>query len=80
MALRKHVTKRNAHPAKIGTGAVDQNDRRTRCVARSKFNHMQPAAGAIDHLALRRIDALKNEDADLRHQHQSGEHPNKYHQ
>ena len=71
MGLGEHIAERQPHGFEIGTRAVDHDDRRHGAIARTDIDHVQGCPDDIDHLSLRGIDALQDNDTGLSDQREN---------
>jgi hypothetical protein len=73
MIFREPVPERLPHHLEIRTSAMQHHDRQTGGVARADIDDAQGRAGDLDHLPLRGISALNQQDTGLRGQRQNRE-------
>jgi hypothetical protein len=60
------LAERSAHHFQIGARAMDHHHRRAGGIVRPNIEDVNPRAGDLDHPALRRINALQDQNTDMR--------------
>ena len=71
MGFGEHVAERQPHGFEIGTRPVDHDDRRHGAIARTDIDDVQGCPGDIDHLSLRGIGTLQDNDTRLSDQREN---------